>query len=188
MNKIISFKKFLIESTLSNFLKSNNIDFNNLDNLGSGEYGTAYRTTDDRLLKHTSDVNEFNTANNIIGEDIPGIVKIHSTFKENDMSFYIIKDYLELSDDYGDVEYLYGEVLEILSTVGYSIHELPYFDIDEYEEETGEMDNVLRNFIDGIIEILRMCNLSNIRNVDIGPDNIGYSKDGILTLFDISGE
>lgn len=61
--------------TITDFYMENNIDPDNLNYLGQGDFGTAYSIGDGRVLKKTSSENEFNLAQQMEGKNIPVMVK-----------------------------------------------------------------------------------------------------------------
>ena len=194
MKKIISklirkeLKK-LIKEELSNknfeskndFYKENNIDPDNLQWLGSGDFGNAYSIGDGRVLKKTSSKKEFAIAEDLLGRNIPHLAHIFSVGKIKLYNYpeelYIILE--ELEED-SSIEDMYYELMNICEEQGVSIEHLNYLNLDDIE-----LDEDMINFIDTIESIYRACMNNGIRQPDIRPENLGRSSDGEIKLFDI---
>lgn len=165
--------------TINDFYFENNINHDNLNYLGRGDFGEAYSIGDGRVLKKTSSKNEFNLAKQMEGKDIPilnSIAKIYKTDIINDQMLIILE---ELDID-SHIEDLYYELQNYLDQQNLPIQYIDYLNIDEIE-----ISNELQTFINDLNDIIRAYRYLGIEASDIKPENMGYSKDGKLKAFDI---
>lgn len=165
--------------TINDFYRENNINPDELNYLGKGDFGEAYSIGDGRVLKTTSSKNEFNLAKQIEGKDIPvldSFAKIYKTDVVDGRMFIILE---ELEDD-SNIEDLYYELSYFLDEKGLPIQYIHHLDTDEIE-----ISDELKSFIDDVDDINRAYRYLGVEASDIKPENMGYSKDGKLKAFDI---
>jgi hypothetical protein len=165
--------------TITDFYMENNIDPDNLNYLGQGDFGTAYSIGDGRVLKNTSSENEFNLAKQMEGKNIPileSIAKIYKTDIINGQMLIILE---ELETD-SHIEDLYYELQNYLDE-----QNLPIQYIDHLDKDEIEISEELQSFINDLDDIIRAYRYLGVEASDIRPENMGYSKDGKLKAFDI---
>jgi hypothetical protein len=184
-----NFKLFESGKSIEDFYWENHINPEELSFLGSGEFGTAYLTHDNRVLKQTSSKTEFGIAQKMEKINIPvlrSFAKIYKTEIINDSklhaNMFIIMEHLKES---GKIENLWYEMDELLQNQGLSVQYLNHLDIDELEEQGYEISEELQKFMDDLDGIIRAYRYFGIEASDIQPDNLGYSNDGTLKAFDI---
>jgi hypothetical protein len=181
IDKVKNFKQFVNENvkTIDNFYTENNINPDNLNYLGSGDFGEAYSIGDGRVLKKTSSKNEFNLAKQMEGKDIPvlkSIAKIYKTDIINGQMLIILE---ELEED-SHIEDLYYELQNYLDEQGLHIQYIANLDTDELN-----ISDELQNFMNDLDGIIRAYRYLGVEASDIRPENMGYSKEGKLKAFDI---
>lgn len=165
--------------TIDNFYVENNINPDDLNYLGRGDFGEAYSIGDGRVLKKTSSKNEFNLAKQMEGQDIPvlkSIAKIYKTDVVNGQMLIILE---ELEED-SHIEDLFYELQIYLNEQELPVQYLEYLDTDEIE-----ISEELQSFMDDLDDIIRAYRYLGVEASDIRPENMGYSKDGKLKAFDI---
>lgn len=165
--------------TITDFYMENNIDPDNLNYLGQGDFGTAYSIGDGRVLKKTSSENEFNLAKQMEGKDFPvleSIAKIYKTDIINGQMLIILE---ELETD-SHIEDLYYELQNYLDE-----QNLPIQYIDHLDKDEIEISEELQSFINDLDDIIIAYRYLGVEASDIRPENMGYSKDGKLKAFDI---
>lgn len=165
--------------TINDFYSENNINPNDLNYLGSGDFGEAYSIGDGRVLKKTSSKNEFNLAKQMEGKDIPVLNSFAKIYKTDIIDNQMLIILEELEED-SRVEYLFYELLDYLNEQGLSIQYINYLDTDEIK-----ISDELQSFIDDLDDIISAYRYLGIEASDIRPENMGYSKDGKLKAFDI---
>ncbi|MCK9415681.1 hypothetical protein M0Q97_03360 [Candidatus Dojkabacteria bacterium] len=167
------------KKTINDFYSENNINPDNLNYLGRGDFGEAHSIGDGRVLKKTSSKNEFNLAKQMEGKDIPvlnSIAKIYKTDIINGQMLIILE---ELEED-SHIEDLYYELQNYLDE-----QNLPIQYIDHLDTEEIEISDELQSFMNDLDDIIRAYRYLGIEASDIRPENMGYSKDGKLKAFDI---
>jgi hypothetical protein len=165
--------------TIDDFYSENNINPDELNYLGSGDFGEAYSVGDGRVLKKTSSKNEFNLAKQMEGKEIPvldAFAKIYKTDIINGQMLIILE---ELEED-SHIEDLYYELQNYLDEQGLPIQYIDHLDTDEIE-----MSDELQSFMNDLDDIIRAYRYLGIEASDIRPENMGYSKEGKLKAFDI---
>lgn len=164
---------------MEEFYLENNIDSDNLQYLGKGQFGEAYSIGDGRVLKITSSKREFEIAKELENNDAPileSFAKIYKTEIVENQKIIILEELLQDSD----IENLYYELEHYLSEQGLPIQYVSHLDIDELQ-----ISEKLNKFINDLEDVIRAYRWLGIEASDIQPDNLGYSKDGILKAFDI---
>lgn len=170
---------------LKNFLRDNEIEFNSVDWLGSGEYGNAYSLGNGKVLKITNSENEFEIAGQLWNKNIPGLVQVFDRGwyqEERPILYYIVME--ELDTD-SSIEDMFSRVEMILTTQGLDISQTGSFDEDEYDGSEGELDAETIKFMDDLDTIYRSCRNLGIRAPDVNYGNLGYDSTGHLKLFDV---
>jgi hypothetical protein len=165
--------------TIEDFYAENNINPDNLYYLGRGEFGEAYAIGDGRVLKQTTSQNEFNFAKQMEGKNIPvlnAFAKIYKTEVVQGKKLIILE---QLEED-SHIEDMFYELQSLLDSQELPIQYLEYLDTDELD-----ISDEMQTFIGQIDDIIRAYRYLGIEASDIQPDNMGYSKDGILKAFDI---
>ena len=167
---------------LLSFLKKNHIDPEELNYLGSGDFGEAYSTGDGRVLKKTRSDSEYKIALEILNKPSPifdAFAKIYDVAKIEGYGYILME---ELETD-SEIEDLYNELTSTLDEQGLPIQWVSHLDTDEVE-----ISSELEAFIDGISDINRAYNYLGIEASDIKPDNLGYDDSGNLKAFDIDNK
>ena len=165
--------------TIEQFYAENNINPDNLSYLGSGDFGEAYSTGDDRVVKTTSSDNEFKIAKELAGKSVPateGLVDIYVA-EIVQGSYMIIME--ELSED-SDIENMYYELQEHLEEQGLPIQYLSNLDTDGLE-----LDDKMLSFISDVEDINYGYRYLGVEASDIKPDNMGRNKAGKIKAFDL---
>jgi len=179
-------KRYSELNTIKKFYLKHNIDPEEWDFLGSGAFGTAYAVGDDRVLKITNSESEFKIAKEIEGKKIPGIVNIYvAEFAgESPLSrrYFILQEMLE---EDSSIEDLFPQVSILLDTQGLPITYIGHFDMDEYEEEHGEIYPEVKEFFEELSEVIRVATSIVGDAVDIHSENLGRDKEGNLKAFDL---
>lgn len=173
--------KFINENvSKEEFYKRNNINPEELNHLGRGEYGDAYEIDNNRVLKVTTSKSEFDLATQIKEKgNVPALDSIANIYDTAivDGDMMIVMENLEMDSDVEDKFY---ELQEILSNEGLPVQYVHYLDTDDFD-----LDDDMINFINSIEDINRAYRYLGIEASDIQPDNLGYDKNGNLKAFDI---
>lgn len=142
--------------------------------LNNGENGNAYTISDNKVIKITSDHNEFISTYKISKSDNPNLPKIYDMriFPNGELGIFME----ELVTD--GIEELYREAESIAQDQDvYSILDI---EIEEIENKDPEVIK----FIKDIIQSQYMYQLEGINDFDIQPNNIGLNSKGNYILFD----
>jgi serine/threonine protein kinase len=148
--------------------------------LGKGDFGTAYLTKNNRVVKQTSNKQEVEICKQIKENPKENLVNIYDVNEEHQL---IYQEYIE---EDSHIEDLFYRVSELLDNAGISFGELRYFDEDEYEEQNGPIDDETKKFLGELNAVLYDAN-QFVQYPDLRPENLGRSKDGTLKFFDIVG-
>lgn len=177
------FKQFVNENiqtkSIHDFYLENNINPDDLQYLGNGDFGEAYSIGDGRVLKKTSSDNEFKLAKEMECKDIQvlsSIAKIYKTDIINGQKYIILE---ELEQD-SRIEDLYSELSYYLDEQNLPIQYINYLDNDNID-----ISDELQKFINDIEDINNAYRYLGIEASDISSDNLGYDKNGKLKAFDI---
>ena len=165
--------------SMDDFYKANNIDPDELNYLGSGDFGEAYSIGDGRVLKKTSSKNEFRLAQQMENKNIPvlsAVANIYKTAIINGQMLIILEEVEE--DSY--IEDLFYELQNHLNEQGLPIQYLDNLDTDDIE-----ISEELEKFMGGVSDIIRAYRYLGVEASDIKPDNMGYAQDGTLKTFDV---
>lgn len=142
--------------------------------LNNGENGNAYTISDNKVIKITSDYNEFISTYRISKSDNPNLPKIHEMRVFPNGELGILME--ELVTD--GIEELYGQAEFIAQNQGID----SIFDIEL--EDIQEEDHEVIKFINDIIQSQYIYQLEGINDFDIQPNNIGLNSEGNYILFD----
>ena len=156
------------------------IDPNNLGYMGRGDFGEAYDTGDGRVIKVTGSPSEVAIAKKLIGKK--GFFAEIYDVKELNGYDIILQEKLE---EGSDIEHNFYMLEELLNEQDLPIQYLGHLDEDELSPEGKSIYDSLINFINGLENINREYRYLGIEASDIRPENLGYSKDGVLKAFDI---
>lgn len=171
------------EDEIKQYLKLNNIPFNKVSYIGSGEYGDAYWLGNNTVLKITTSKSEYDIASEIINKKIPGLVTFYYAKPiGNNFRYAIVMD--EVDTD-SSIEDMFSRVEMILTTQGLDISQTGSFDEEEYDGSEGELDEETLKFMDDLATIYRSCTQLGIRVPDVNYGNLGYDSTGHLKLFDV---
>lgn len=146
--------------------------------LGSGEFGEAYLTIDDKVIKITPSESEASFAKEISGKQIPHIVNIYNVIQLNNNLYAIYQEYLNTEDQ--SIEYHFHQALELFDM--YS-SDFQHFDIDDVEDPES-IDPGLVKFIDEIGWAITMAQRNGIQYPDIHDENIG-KRGNEYVIFDV---
>jgi len=183
-NYIRILERYNSTDDLETFLRNEDIEFNSVNYLGEGEYGTAYSLGNGKVFKLTNSANEFEIAGQILHKKIPGIVQYHDRgwYSDKPTIYYIVMD--EVDTD-SSIEDMFYRVELILTTQDLDISQINYFDEDEYDGSEGDLDPDTLKFMNELHTIYRSCQGLGIRVPDINYGNLGYDASGTLTAFDL---
>ena len=142
--------------------------------IGEGEYGAAYETQDGRVLKITSDPNEFIYSSKLAGQKNENLVDIHNAFFIKDDLFAVV---MEKVDTKG-ISLLFKALNVEASTQHCHITEINKNNLSyPVPEEAFKL-------MDGIIKASKQAKSLGIKINDIHQDNVGKRKNGEYVLFD----
>jgi len=173
--------------TEDEFYSENGIDPDNLSYAGEGDFGEAFHTGDDRILKKTSSYSEYRIALETQKKKMDGFAEIYATEKING-TYYILQEELEHDSS---IEDTMGRLNSMLETQGLSVQYMSHFDDDEYLEQEGDevidgrIDPELAHFMTELEDIVRGYRMLGIEASDIRAENMGRDKQGKLKAFDI---
>jgi hypothetical protein len=186
-------KQIVANVTEEDFYARNKIDPDDITFAGSGDFGEAYHVGDNRILKKTTSLNEFEIAKKIMQGNYPAFVKIFDVDRISGGSthhpYYILQD--ELDVDSSEIEDMFYRLTQMLDTQGLSIPYLGYFDESEYIEAGGSevvdgaISQDLLDYMDEIGEIVKCYKKLGITTPDIRSENLGHDRQGKLVAFDI---
>lgn len=163
------------------FLNKYGISEDDLNYLGSGDFGSAYSIGNDKVLKITSSKSEANLAHQIMNGKFSSFVRIYAV-EPIDNSYFILQE--ELEED-SDIENMWYEVEEALQSQGLPVQYIANFDEDEYIEKGGEISDDAREFMNDLWGISSDYRRLGIEASDIRPENLGRASDGTIKAFDI---
>lgn len=168
----------------------------NVQYLKGGGMGKAFVIDQNRILKITSDVAEFNNSMRLLGKTPKYLPNIYlcKNIKYNDEIYYVIVQ--EKIDTSKSKEYfqLFYE-LEMFLSSNYKIYNDDLFDDFTYNDNANKeilsaLNKYNRNLFQFVIQIfycLKEAKNFNIQTNDIHSDNLGL-KDGHLCIFDLTGD
>jgi len=163
------------------YLSSIDVNFEDIDYLGSGDFGTAYSIGDGKVLKITSSKTEFAIAQELMKNNYSSFAKVYDTqLIDGDMIIV-----LEELDVYGDVEDLWYQMSEILDSQGLPAVYVGNLDLDEWREQGNEVSDELESFISDVYGMSVDYRNLGIEAADLRPENIGMASDGTYKAFDI---
>lgn len=172
----------IIDELPDGLISRNNIE--SLDYLGKGDFGEVYAIDDEKVLKITNSETDFKISQKIQQhKNLKHVANVYDTLDFGHY-YYIVKEYVE--EDY-EIENLYYTLQAIYATDGVSIVEgLSYFDMDEYQEAHGEVDQEVLDFADELREVIREMKMLGVNPyyLDLKADNFGRDSNGNLKLFD----
>ena len=167
------------------------LGYKELSYIGEGGYGTAYLTDDDKVLKITSDENEFLTMLRLFknqqerlesGQDENSIyektIKIYGAWMLDNGQMAMLMEYL-------DVDGVEDRFNQLMDSESYGLMEL--FDMDEDNlRENGFHQQEDIEFVFAIADSLFEFRRAGIAtdNFDVSPYNIGKNSYGNYVLFD----
>jgi hypothetical protein len=161
------------------FYTKNNINPEELDYLGDGDYGEAFSIGNTgRVLKITSSYSEYEIAKELIGKakEYSSFVEFYDATEINSR-YYIVEE--EVDTD-SSIEDLYYDLSNMLEEQG-----LPIQYLDNLDEENLDISPKLRKFMNEISDINHDYRGLGIEASDLRPENLGYDKNGKLKAFDI---
>tara|TARA_Y100000588_G_scaffold75071_2_gene78151 strand:- start:19460 stop:20488 length:1029 start_codon:yes stop_codon:yes gene_type:complete len=147
-------------------------DLENEGWMNNGDNGNAYATSDEKVVKMTSDYNEFMQTFEILDNDSEYLPKVFDmrVFPSGELG--IMLEYLDTSDS----EELFRE-LEMEAG-------LQEVDIMNIDVSIGMLSDEARKFGEDIQKSMYAFKEKGIYNFDIQPDNIGKNEEGNYVLFD----
>lgn len=161
-------------------------DLNEMIFLGSGSNGKAFSVIDERdknyrekVIKSTTDYSEINLAKQLMLQDGP-FAKIFDVAKLG-QKYIILLEKLDTSQEKEIRKY----IEKLLNDKIYN------FDYDSLIEKYYELEDALseneKKFLTELLEIFKFFNvIMNINEFDIWEKNLGYDKNGVLKIFDVS--
>lgn len=172
-----------VNTNLDSFTTKN--DLKELTYLGSGDFGTAYLTDKNTVVKITKDKTEYDIAIKLKGHNLQNVVSIYDADKIGTDMFI----HMELLITDG-IEDLYSKMQHIIEDeLNLSLGEVLYHDAD-YEGAAEELNinipeyvsTLLQNINYGLYELSKF----GLTTVDIRSENIGKKRNGNFALFDLS--
>jgi len=144
--------------------------YNFQERLGSGMWGIAFSTYDGKVVKITTDSNEYKAALDLIGDgwqkDAP-FVTIYEAYPIDESLFVIVKDLVKpLSEE---EKGLFDMLISEWDS-----------DIDNVPVEYSEKIPLLNEFQNYMFDIQNYTQYQDTLN----PDNIGWDSDGKVVAFD----
>lgn len=161
------------------FVKSHDIDPDEIGYLGSGDNGEAYVVGDDRVLKITRSRKEFDHARRLINHNYTNIVDIYAAEKIGS-DYYILMEELSPID-----ENEFDEAEPYMPDGAYYFES--YIESEEEAEDTElePPDSSVVSFLESIRDVVYDLRSAGFgASVDIQPDNLGWSG-GTLKAFDL---
>lgn len=164
------------------YLKGLDIVPEDLDWMGSGDFGEAYSDGDGTIVKFTNSNSEFETAQEILAAT-------GGRKKLIDLAFAEIEDAVEIDGnkiiimeelDTDGAEELFQDLDMMAEEAGVPLSEF-WIDTDEVTEVDGDLIEGL----DQLDDIFRAYRALGIFAPDVKGDNLGFGKDGRLKAFDI---
>lgn len=152
----------------------NEIGLENEGWLNHGENGNAYTISENKVIKITSDYNEFISTYRISKSDNPNLPKIYEMRIFPNGELGILME--ELVTD--GIEELYGQAEFIAQEQ--EVDSILYIEVEDIKEEDPETIK----FIENIIQSQYIYQLEGINDFDIQPNNIGMNSEGNYVLFD----
>lgn len=148
------------------------LDLENEGWINSGENGSAYALSEDKVIKITKDYNEFIQTFRILNSKSEFLPKIYDlrVFKDGELG--ILMEQL----DTDNIEDLYCELNREA--------ELQDVDIMEVDTEIGMLSEEAIKFANDISNSKYHMEIDGVAHFDIQPDNIGKNSFGNYVLFD----
>lgn len=170
------------EIPIESFYRKHGIDPEDLWEMGSGQMGTAYQTEDGKVLKITTSPSEFAFAQHLLKypNKFSNLVTIYDAADTKE-GYVILQELL----DTDPVENIYGTAESIIQSQGHPVAYADYFDEEEYEENYGELEEDLKDFIDQLGHVAFDYRRIGAQAPDIKDDNLGFADDGTLKAFDL---
>lgn len=164
-----------------NYLNSIGVDYDDLNWLGSGDFGSAYSMGNGKVLKVTTSDTEFAIAKDIQNGNYSSFAKVYDT-QLIDGNKLIILEELEIDSD---VEDLWYEMESILDSQGLPPSYVGNIDLDEWKDQGNDVSDELEQFINDMYGIAYDYRRLGISAPDMRPENIGVASDGTYKAFDI---
>ena len=187
-----------VNSEVSSLLDEDTYEF-----LGEGCYGRAFRVSDNKVVKVTTDMNELEMAEHLIKNNYKFFIKVYKIFRiyynKDLIGAVIIKDYVEdvnhsqnykfwksvrsYCNNYHKKEDTWDSRTWFVD-INYSITELW-----EYLKKKGVHDKYHSILMDKALmckEFNKFKKKFNLRTLDIHNENFGFNN-GHFILFDVSG-
>ncbi len=142
--------------------------------IGEGEYGAAYATQDGRVLKVTSDPNEFIYSSKLAGQKNENLVDVHDAFFIEDDLFAVV---MEKVDTKG-ISLLFKALNVEANTQHCHITEIDRNNLSyPVPEEAFEL-------MEAIVKASEQAKSLGVKINDIHQDNVGKRRNGEYVLFD----
>lgn len=158
---------------LETFCNKHDYNYEELSWLGKGDFGEAYLTPDNKVVKVTTDKKECSIAKELMNQVNGPFAKVFLVEIING-SCFILQEYVDTNSE---IEDLYYQAENYVQEQGEDIETI---DIDDIE------DNTLKQFIDELQWIYDFQRRMGIMGADIRPENLGRNSDGELVCFDIT--
>lgn len=201
-SQITEGKKFDDEKTQEIYkILDNRFKFQQLNYLGSGNFGDAYDVGNNMVLKITKDNSEAIENLDLLHKDLRLIAKPYGVFKltsksTEDVLYAIVLE--KLKTDHDDTR----RKIERLKYIFSDIFGLDFYNVldglvvggryNEYEDHKEKIDKYFnsnvedKKFFIGLVNIAREVKRLGVESYDfINPDNLGYNKNGELSFFDL---
>lgn len=163
-------------TTLQLFCEKNNIDIDSVNFLGGGDFGEAYGYQN-KVIKITSDPNEYKIAKELVGYENKPIAKIFQVDKIN--GDYIIL--MEKVEQRNNIEDMYYEVERLAEEQDTDIENLDLDDLDDLD-----VSPELKDFAESLQWIYYFQRNLGLMQLDIKPENLGYNEKNELVCFDMT--
>jgi hypothetical protein len=178
---------------------SKELGYNSIDRIGGGDYGIAYRTNDNKVLKITRDKNEYKVANYLKNKNTTYLINYYDVRKiEGTDLFSLLMDYVEPLDPLEKTfVYIFNThfVRRETSSKSGRIYNIPKEKIKDFVDKFSQQIELTQKemyfLIEELIKVQREGEKYNISCIDLKNDNIGWIYDRLgkhLVFFDIGVE
>jgi hypothetical protein len=168
-----------MQNTLEDFLIEHGVIFADMELLGSGENGTAWRCND-FVVKQTRSRWEYDFAVRQTVGEWPHFAKVYGTFR-NDRLFFYVADYLDKDED---IQYGWNAVEYALNGQGVEMIDVNDFDYAKFKAKYPKgFSASAKRFFQEIKPIA--LDMKRIGGTDMHPGNLGYDGFGNLRAYDI---
>ena len=146
--------------------------------LGSGNFGFAYQTKSNKVIKVSKDPSEVYTAHKISKKSLKNVANIYDISFEDDVHAIVLQDLLTISDS----------IKEDFLNLEKKLNEVQMYMSDFLESELEDNDLILsekelkmaRDISNGVNEVFDNGGFA----YDVHEDNVGINESGNYVIFD----